>query len=143
VDMLNIAAVRKWWLGAGSIEHRWTRGLILLALLGALSFGAIVKTAFAVSYHTTCVGHGVDQGGSLTDGSFFSRVAAGCGSSNRICDLYVYGGFVGGSAVAGTTATCSAWSRNYGDYTECAGSAHVDDPGVFSRHAHNVDNWCG
>ena len=67
-----------------------SRGIVLLVLLCAFSFGAIVKVALADSYHVTCVGHGFVEGGSQTDGSFFSRVDAGCGSTYRTCAIYSY-----------------------------------------------------
>jgi hypothetical protein len=124
-------------------DPRITRGICLLALLCAFSFGAIVKVAFAVSYHTTCVGHGFVHGSSMTDGSFFSRVEAGCGSSFRHCAIYSNGAFVGEQYITNTTSTCNVWSRDYGSYTECASTAHVSDTGVFSEHVHLPDNWCG
>lgn len=118
-----------------------TLGLVLLTLLTAFSFGAIVKAAFA-DYHVNCVGHGFAPGANPSDGSFFSRVETGCGSSTRNCDIYVSGAFKGGASVGGS-ATCNAWSNAYGAYRECAGSAHVDYVGVFTRHAHNADSYCG
>jgi hypothetical protein len=118
-------------------------GLVLLALLCAFSFGAIVRVALADSYHTTCVGHGFQAGGSTTDGSFFGRVDNGCSSTYRSCALYTYGSWIGSQAVADSGSTCSAWSRDYGNYTECASSTHVYDQGVFSDHTHFASNWCG
>ncbi len=116
-------------------------GLLLLALLCAFSFGAIVKVASAVSYHVTCVAHGFVEGGSQTDGSFFSRIDSGCGSPWRKCYIYA-NGVVRGSEIAYDSAICNAWSRDYGDYTECTGQARTYDPGVFSDHFHNAPNWC-
>jgi hypothetical protein len=116
--------------------------LMLLALICSFSFGAIVRVAFA-DYHTTCVGHGFVHGDSLTDGSFFGRVEPGCSSTLRNCYLYTYGSYIGGQTVTGSTATCNAWSRNFGDYTECASTTHVDSEGVFSSHVHKAANWCG
>jgi hypothetical protein len=118
-------------------------GLVLLALLCAASFGAIVTVARAVSYHTTCVGHGFYEGGSQTDGSFFSRVEAGCSSTYRDCEVWISSAGAGSQQAYGTTAICSAWSRDYGDYTECLGNARVYDQDVFSYHQHNAPNWCG
>jgi hypothetical protein len=118
-----------------------SRGIVLLALLCAFSFGAIVKVALADSYHVTCVGHGFVEGGSQTDGSFFARVDAGCGSSSRTCSIYSYNTLRGGQTALLST-TCNAWSRDFGDYTECAGSAETYDPGVFSDHFHYAPNWC-
>jgi hypothetical protein len=40
-------------------SNRLSFGLVLLALLCAFSFGAIVKVATADSYHVTCVAHGI------------------------------------------------------------------------------------
>lgn len=119
------------------------RGLVLLTLLGAFSFGAIVTIAAAEHWHTNCVSHGFVHGSSTTDGSFFARVDPGCGSTLRTCDLYTWGSFIGGQAVSGTTATCSAWSEYYGSYTECASTAHVYSRGVFNEHIHKAHNWCG
>jgi hypothetical protein len=118
-----------------------SRGIVLLAVLCAFSFGAIVKVALASSYHVTCVGHGFVEGGSQTDGSFFSRVDGGCGSSYRTCAIYSYN-TVRGSQTAFDSGTCNTWSRDFGDYTECASSARVSNAGVFSDHTHNAPNWC-
>jgi hypothetical protein len=118
-----------------------SRGIVLLALLCAFSFGAIVKVALADSYHTTCVGHGFVEGGSQTDGSFFSRVEAGCSSTYRTCAIYSYNTFRG-SSTAYDSGTCNSWSLDFGSYTECASSARVYDAGVFSEHTHNAPNWC-
>jgi hypothetical protein len=123
-------------------RRRPTIPLILLALACSFSFGAIVRVAVA-DYHTTCVGHGFVHGDSLTDGSFFGRVEPGCSSTLRNCYLYTYGSYIGGQTVTGSTATCNAWSRNFGDYTECASTTHVDSAGVFSSHVHKAANWCG
>ncbi len=117
-------------------------GLILLVLLAAFSFGAIVRVASADHYHNACVDHGFVHGDSTTDGSFFARVYEGCGSSLRVCDLYNYGSFVGGQSVGAYTGTCNAWSLSFGSYTECASTAHVYSSGVFSSHVHKAHNWC-
>ncbi len=128
---------------SGSATRR-TTPLLVLALICAFSFGAIVRVAVAdVSYHTACVGHGFVHGGSLTDGSFFGRVEPGCGSTLRNCHLYTYGSHDGGQTVTGTSATCNAWSRTFGDFSECASTTHVDSQGVFSNHVHKASNWCG
>jgi hypothetical protein len=121
--------------------RRLTPSLLALALVCAFSFGAIVKIAFADDYHVTCVGHGYVHGASQTDGSFFARVESGCGSNWRSCDIYVWGNHIGGLTVG--DAMCSAWSRDYGDYTECASTAHVEFNGQFSEHVHKASNWCG
>ena len=42
------------------------------------------------------------------------------------CDIYVSGSYVGGLSVG--NATCNAWSRDYGDYTECHATAHTHVP---------------
>jgi hypothetical protein len=119
------------------------RVLVLFALFCAFSFGAIVHVAFATSYHVTCVGHGFQSGSSTTDGSFFSRVQAGCGSTNRHCAIYTSGSWVGTQDIFDSTTTCNAWSRDFGNFTECASSAHVSNAGVFSLHTHVAPNWCG
>jgi hypothetical protein len=124
---------------------RTQRGVLLLtiiALLGALAFGGMVRIAQADNAHTTCVYHGFISGGSDTDGSFFSRVNNGCSSSWRQCSIYSYGVLRGYQTIVDTTSVCSAWSRDYGDYTECAGAAGVSDPGVFSDHSHGAPNPC-
>lgn len=113
----------------------------MMMLLCAFSFGAIVKVALADSYHVACVAHGFLSGESRSDGSFFARVEAGCGGGSRSCDIFVNDSFKAGVASAGSS-TCNAWSRNYGNYTECAGSAHVDYSGAFGRHAHNAPGYC-
>lgn len=122
--------------------RRLTAPLLLLVLLCAFSFGALARVAFADHYHTTCVLHGFIHGNSLTDGSFYARADPGCGSTLRTCDLYTSGSFIGGQTVTGTTATCSAWSIEFGHFTECASTAHVESVGVFSRHHHKPTNWC-
>ncbi|HYH88683.1 MAG TPA: hypothetical protein VEX67_05590 [Solirubrobacteraceae bacterium] len=121
---------------------RRTIPLLVLALVCSFSFGAIVRIA-AADYHVTCVGHGFVHGGSLSDGSFFGRVEPGCGSTLRNCHLYTWGSYIGGQTVTGSTATCNAWSWNFGNYTECASTTHVSNQGVFSNHVHKASNWCG
>lgn len=125
------------------MEHsrRLTPALLLMSFLCAFSFGAIVRVAFANHYHVACVGNGFVHGDSTTDGSFYARVENGCGSNSRSCDLYVSGSYVGGLTVGATQ--CDAWSRDYGDYTECHGSAHVAFVPTFSDHTHFAHNWCG
>ncbi|HEX8103882.1 MAG TPA: hypothetical protein VF533_14795 [Solirubrobacteraceae bacterium] len=113
-----------------------------VALLAAFSWGAAVRVALADHYHTNCVGHGLVHGDSLTDGSYFSRVEAGCGSPYRRCDIYSGGAFVGSATVSGTTATCNLWSRNYPNTVECMSAARVYSQGVFADHYHNAHNWC-
>jgi hypothetical protein len=129
--------------GADASQRRLTGPLLLLVFLCAFSFGAIARVALADHYHVTCVAHGFEHGNSLTDGSFYARVDAGCGSTLRTCDLYTSGSFIGGQTVNGTTATCSAWSIDFGHFTECASTAHVYSAGVFSEHVHKAHNWCG
>lgn len=118
-------------------------GLLLLALLCAFSFAAIVKVALAAEYHTACVGHGWVAGSSASDGSFFSRVEPGCGSTSRECKIYNWGVFVGSQYVGDGSSTCSAWSRDFGTYTECASYARLYDPAAFTEHNHTPDNYCG
>ena len=116
--------------------------LLVLALVCSFSFGAIVRVAVADHYHTACVGHGFVHGNYTTDGSFYGRVESGCGSTLRTCHLYTWGSYIGGQTVTGSTATCNAWSRSFGDFTECASTAHVESYGVFSNHVHKAHNWC-
>lgn len=142
--------VRNGWLtsvmlttrAAAAAIDRMTIGLIVLTMTCAFSFGAIVTAALADDAHVTCVAHGLYNGASTSDGSFFARVETGCGNGTRHCDIYVSDVFKGGISTAGA-GTCSSWSRDYGNYTECAGSAHVDYSGVFARHAHNSPGYCG
>lgn len=129
---------------------RWKRrriGLFVCALFCAASiggiYGSVVTLAEGVSYHTTCVGHGFVEGASQTDGSFFSRVEAGCSSTYRDCELWYSSTAIGSQQAYGTTGTCSAYSRDFGDFTECHGNARVYDQGVFSYHEHDAPNWCG
>jgi hypothetical protein len=125
-------------------EHRPTRlPVMILALIFAcaFSFGAITTFAWAGHYHTSCVAHGFVHGDYTTDGSFFARVIDGCGATTKRCDLYTYGSFIGGYTVGGT-ATCSAWSLEFGNYTECASKAQTYYYGVFSDHAHLAHNYC-
>jgi len=124
-------------------QRRLTAPLLLMVLVCAFSFGAIVRVALADHFHTTCVPHGFVHGNSLSDESFYARVDAGCGSTLRKCELYTSGSFIGGVTVTGTTATCSAWSIDFGHFTECASTAHVRSDGVFSEHVHKASNWCG
>jgi hypothetical protein len=114
----------------------------LIVLLTGFLWGAVVKVALAEHYHVNCVGHGFVHGESTTDGSFFARVEAGCGSTFRRCDLYTNGSFIGGSSASGSL-TCNLWSRSLGSYTECASTAHVYSAGLFSDHVHKAHNWCG
>jgi hypothetical protein len=115
---------------------------VLVVVLTGFLWGAAVKVALADHYHVACVGHGFVHGESTGDGSFFARVEAGCGSTLRECALYANGSFVGGATVGGTGATCNAWSRNYGNYSECASTAHDYASGVFSNHVHKAHNYC-
>ncbi len=101
-----------------------------------------MRVAFADDYHVACVGHGYVHGSSQTDGSFHSRVEAGCGPNSRLCDIYVGGAFKGGLSVL-PTSTCNAWSRNYGDYRECDSTSHTELRSYFSNHTHKASNWCG
>jgi hypothetical protein len=126
----------------GDSARRFTRPLLLLALVCSFSFGAIVRAAFADHYHVACVGHGFVHGSHATDGSFHGRVDAGCGSTVRNCHLYTRGSYIGGQTVTGTSATCNAWSWNFGNHSECASTAHVDSRAVFGSHVHTAHNRC-
>jgi hypothetical protein len=119
-------------------------GVLLLALLCAFSFGAIVRVAFAAdNNHVTCVSHGFWAGASSTDGSFFSRVYAGCGSTYRRCGITSSGALYGFQEAYDTTSVCNAWSMDFGSFTECHGGARDSNPGVFSEHTHNASDYCG
>ena len=128
--------MRRWRVAVRPLVVPW------VALLAAFSWGAAVHVAYANHYHTNCIGHGFVHGDDSNDGSFFSRVETGCGSVNRRCDLHSYGLYVGGISVYSSATTCNAWSRNYGNYVECASSAHVFAD-IWSDHFHYAHNWCG
>lgn len=115
---------------------------VVLTFACAAAFAASVQVATAAHWHSNCVNHGILHGESSDDASFFSRVEAGCSSNDqRTCDVYVSGSYVGGLSATGST-TCSAWSRSYGWYTECAGSAVVSFSGVFGSHTHYAHSPC-
>lgn len=120
-----------------------TWGLLLLVLVCAFSFGAIVQIARADHYHVNCVGHGFVHGSNTSDGLFYAQVQTGCGSTSRSCYLYTNGSFDGGYVVGGVSTTCTAQSTTFGSYTECLSTAHVAAAGVFSDHVHKAHNWCG
>ena len=122
-------------------HSRLTPPLLLLLLVSAFSFAAMTTIAWADHFHTTCVPHGFVHGEDTGDGSFFSRVEAGCGGSTRRCAIYSYRTFRGDQTVSGTTH-CNAWSRSFGNYTECASHAQTWYSGVFTDHAHYAHNWC-
>ena len=117
--------------------------LLLLVLLCAFSFGAIVKASLALDYHTTCVGHGFVSGSDPNDGSFFSRIDAGCGSTYRQCKIYNYGTYIGAESISNDYTVCNNWSRNFGNYTECGSYAKLYFPAAFSEHNHTPNNYCG
>ena len=120
-----------------------TPRFVLIVLLTGFIWGAAVRVALADHYHVACVGHGFVHGDSTTDGSFFSRVEAGCGSTYRQCEIYSNGAFKGSTSVSNSSSTCNLWSRSLGNYTECASTAHTYSAGVFSNHVHKAHNWCG
>jgi len=124
-----------------SARRRLTPTLLTLTLACAFCFGAIVQLALADDYHVTGVGHGYLHGASQTDSSFFARVESGGGSGSRMCYLYVSGVFVGGYWVG--NATCNAWSREFGNYTECRSTSHTKFLPWFNEHVHKASNWCG
>lgn len=126
-----------------SANYRFVLFPAFLCVVCAFALGYVAQVAWADHWHTNCVTHGFVHGASNGDGSFFARVDPGCGSTGRTCSLYSSGGYVGGETVAGTTTTCNAWSRNFGNFTECASTAHVQASGIFSSHVHKAHNWCG
>jgi hypothetical protein len=120
-----------------------SRGVLLLALLSAVCFGAIVRVALAGdNYHVACVEHGFYSGGNNSDNSFFSRVYAGCGSSDRYCGIMDRSTEVGADEVLTSTGTCNSWSEDFGNFTECTAGANVSDPGVFALHQHLSAGGC-
>jgi hypothetical protein len=128
------------------MSHRtgMSRGVLLLALLCAVSFGAIVRVALAGdNNHVACVEHGFYAGSSGSDGSFFSRVYPGCSSTDRYCALVDSGGHTEGWTEAlSLSGTCNTWSNDYGNFTECTSGARVSNPGVFSQHDHYASGSC-
>ncbi len=117
--------------------------ILLLALVAAFAFGAVVRIAFGDHYHQNCVGHGFVHGSDTSDSSFHSRVETGCGSTYRRCSLYSDGVWRGEEITPDSGTTCNAWSSSFGVYTECASHAQVYNSGVFSSHNHYAHNWCG
>jgi hypothetical protein len=113
----------------------------LALLLAAFAFLARPAPSPAVEYHTNCVGHGWVAGASPSDGSAFSRIETGCGSTARECKLYNWGVYLGSQTT--TTTTCNAWLMTYGNYTECASYAKVNFPAQWSEHNHTPDGYCG
>lgn len=115
-----------------------------LALVGALVGGAFAAGAPATAdhFHVNCNGHGFVHGEDTNDGSFFSRVDGGPCHNSSSCSLYQFSSFLGGAAAA-AGYTCNNWSRNYGNYQECPGSASVELATRFDRHRHYAHNWCG
>src|SRR4051812_612115 len=120
-------------------------GVLLLALLCAASFGAIVRVAAAGDniHNPTCgIWHGFYAGTSATDGSFFSRMDAGCSSAARHCGILAFGSEIGSVEVYDGSTTCNAWSRTWGNFTECTSGAHVasnvNGSAIISMHDHNA-----
>lgn len=118
---------------------QWLRALALALVVIACALTAPASSP-AVEYHTTCVGHGFVAGSSPTDGSFFSRIETGCGTTARTCKIYNWGTYIGDDTT--TTTTCNAWSNSFGSYTECASYAKLYFPAAFSEHNHTPDNYC-
>ena len=125
---------------------RWAVPLpvIVLAILAALSAGAITAVALAddAHYHVTCVAHGFVDGSGDNDGDFHARIETGFSTAPKTCGLYTNGNFDGDETVTGNV-TCDAWSERFGSYQECASTAHTAFSGVFSDHVHKAVNWCG
>ncbi|HEX8085245.1 MAG TPA: hypothetical protein VF529_13215 [Solirubrobacteraceae bacterium] len=116
--------------------------VLLMVGLGSFAFSALVRAALADHYHTNCVGHGFVHGSDTNDGSFFSRVETGCGSTYRKCAIYSNFTWRGEEIAPDSGTTCNAWSNDFGSYTECASYAKVYNQGVFSEHNHLAHNWC-
>jgi hypothetical protein len=117
-----------------------SRGVLLLALLCAVSFGAIVRVALAAdNQHVTCVEHGFYGGADSNDNSFFARVYQGCSATHRTCGLYTAtGGKIGVTDNYNATGTCNSWSKDFTDTAnECSAVAWLSDDGVFSWHPHS------
>src|SRR4051794_15467633 len=110
------------------------RGILLLAVLCAVSFGAIVRVALAGdNHHVSCVDHGFYSGASNNDSSFYARIAAGCSSSNRYCGVLDNGSQFGHEQVYDTTSICNAWSRSFSSIVnECTAGAHLIDAAAFA-----------
>jgi hypothetical protein len=125
------------------LEGRFRAARLLVAVLAAFAFGALVRATNADHYHSNCVGHGFVHGSSTSDGSFFSRVEPGCGSTWRRCSIYSGGVFRGEEITPDGGTTCNAWSFSFGSFSECRSYANVYSSGVFSAHNHLAHNWCG
>ena len=127
------------------MSHRTglSRGVLLLALLCAASFGAIVRVA--VGYddaHVACVEHGFYGGGSSTDNSFYARIYDGCSTAYKRCAVMSFG-VERGYVEVSNGGLCNAASVTWGSYTECAGAAKVYAPAAFSQHNHSYSPYCG
>jgi len=122
------------------ISSATVKALVLALSALALALTTSPSAAQAVEYHTTCVGHGWVAGASPSDGSAFSRIETGCGTTTRSCDLYNWGTFKGGQATS--TTTCNAWLPDYCACTECASYAKLTFSAAFSQHNHTPDGYC-
>jgi hypothetical protein len=134
-----------------AVPRRATIRTVLLVLAASFVFGALIKTAFAVEYHTTgCTPHGWVAGASPSDGSFFSRTdgRSPCPQSGPACYIDSAGNPYPGSPIRGYASEsadlCSAWSNDWftATPTECHWRAEV---GTYSLvlHVHVANNYCG
>jgi hypothetical protein len=121
------------------------RGVVLLALLAALSFGSMTQLAFANHWHTVNNrAHGLEHGSSTSDGSFFGRTYGYyIGDTN-----YCYVGDVDRGLNYGTVTynadLCSVWSwAYYVTIDECRGVTYNEVSGYngISGHNHYAHNW--
>jgi hypothetical protein len=130
----------EWSVSPMSHRTGMSRGVLLLALICAVSFGAIVRVALAGdNNHVSCVEHGFYSGDNNNDSSFFARVYQGCSATHRFCGLYTAGGsLIGSSDNYNSTGTCNTWSRDFtSSANECSAVAYLSDDNVFSMHPHS------
>ena len=127
------------------MSHRtgMSRGVLLLALLCAVSFGAIVRVALAGDNdHVACVEHGFYSGDNNNDASFFARVYQGCSSTHRCCAPHHRDG-VGCSASSddyNSTGTCNTWSRRLRQHQRVQRRARtLSDPTAFLHAPARLD----
>lgn len=132
--------------GQSRVRHR---GVVLLVLLAATAFSAIISAAVAGHWHNYACGgscsiyHGFVHGSSTTDGSYFARINDHAPDRYAYwSDCWVYGNYTIVSFDEGATgAGCNAWTGSVGFYNEQSGAlARVhsyDTPGsAIPEHNH-------
>lgn len=123
------------------------RGVVLLALLAALSCGSIAQVAIADHWHTVNNrAHGLEHGAATADGAFFGRTYGHYVGDVNYC-------YVGDTTVGlnyGTTSInadlCSVWTwAYYWSIDECRGATYnrSDGTNAISAHNHYAHNYGG